>query len=244
LTFIKVFVIILIAMSRTQGTVAAKTANRKAAEQQFEALAAFANLGDTAEDWKRFRLQWPNFFPEHLTDWMYKSALEWNKYADEVKAEAKPTLLWYRDCLRSVWSRNDAEGINLKILLGFEKDVSRFQRSLVRPLIVPGQPANPDKQTISGMPEGKPVVNGLTGQIEWHFGSQLQQSIYDLMQHRWRAMVCPICGKFHVASKTAQKYCSPECYAEFKRRDSLRRFHERVKPQREAARRKAARREH
>ena len=70
--------------------------------------------------------------------------------------------------------------------------------------------------TFYGLPYGTPVVDGNTGTITWSFGSPFQRAIYDLMRDRWRAMVCPNCGRYFVADKTAQRYCSSECYLEKK----------------------------
>ena len=73
-----------------------------------------------------------------------------------------------------------------------------------------------ERDTFAGLPYGTPVVDGNTGIITWSFGCPLQRAVYDLMRDRWRAMICPNCGKYFVADKTAQRYCSPECYREEK----------------------------
>ena len=61
-------------------TISMKIANRQATadrESQLRELETFANLGETPEGWKRFRLKCRNFFPEHLSEWFYVSAEEW-----------------------------------------------------------------------------------------------------------------------------------------------------------------------
>jgi hypothetical protein len=78
-----------------------------------------------------------------------------------------------------------------------------------------------DRETFGGLPAGKPVLDGNTGIISWEFGCEFQHAVYDLMQDRWRAMVCPECGKYFVAEKTAQKYCSPECWGKRKKEQAL-----------------------
>lgn len=224
-----------------------RLANRKAKfgrEMGLSALESFANLGETADEWKRFRLKWPDFFPNDLTEWLYKFAEHWaadfQKFP-EVKQILKPPLLFYRDCLRRVWSGNDRKGLSLKFLLGFERDVKHDIEfpgtSLYMPSrpyevegkgklkpgsYIPGQPADESKQTtMAGMPPGKPLVNGITGAITWEFGCALQQSVYALMQQRWRAMICPECRKFFLADKTRQVYCSSACFGEMKRKRAL-----------------------
>jgi hypothetical protein len=191
---------------------------------------------------KRFRLKWPDSFPDHLTEWFYRQAeswVSWSQYAPSLKTRQKPPLLFYRDCLRKVWNGNDHEGVFLKVLLGFElevrnrevlnismlfssvgcweKDGQRIMTSLI-----PGQSLDPDKQTsIAGLPPGRAIVNGVTGAITWEFGCTLQQSVHELMQQRWRAMVCPECTKFFLADKTRQVYCSSACFGEMKRKRAL-----------------------
>jgi hypothetical protein len=49
-----------------------KIANRKAKDDResgLNALEAYANMGVTPEDWKRFRLKYPEFFPKNLSEW-------------------------------------------------------------------------------------------------------------------------------------------------------------------------------
>jgi hypothetical protein len=198
----------------------------------FEALAAYANMGDKPEDWQRFRLMYPDFFPSDLTEWMYTFAEELKDFADlPPQRRPVPPLLWYRNRLRLVWARNDQHGYALAILLGFEREARNIAKEhpgeiyydiLATPLLVPGQPIDPSKHdTDGGLPKGRPVINGVTGEIDWEFGCALQQGVYELMQNRWRARVCPKCGRFFIASKTAQKTCSLRCAGDLKRERAL-----------------------
>lgn len=230
-------------------TIPIEISKRKARQQrvhQFEALAAFANMGDTPEDWQRFRLCWPELFPvteseysqpgfRSVTEWLYTFANEWAKEFGSVKAITQPPLLWYRDLLRTIWTRNDPAGINLSLLLGFVSEREAQRRACgpagpyagwgtprVAPMAVPGQPANSKQQdTFGGLPQGRVNVDGVLGEIKWEFSCQLQRALYDLMQERWRAMVCPQCGKYFIADKTAQKFCSTRCYGEKKQVQAL-----------------------
>jgi hypothetical protein len=220
--------------------------SRKDRENQFSGLEAFANL-DTPDSWRRFRVMYPHFFPEtpsnwdrpgfhNLTDWLYTWAEEWAQVMTEVNrpevAEQVLTpLLWYRNRLRTVWSRNDAEGINLMILYGLEMEALAKGKKLGIPLegvvkhLIPGQKSNPEmRDSFAGLPPGRPEVNGVTGQIRWEFGCEFQTLVYELMKQRWRAMICPTCGKFFVAGKSAQKLCSTLCYAEIKKVQALNRW--------------------
>jgi hypothetical protein len=254
----------------SEGTGASPHVNRQARKERelnFSALADFANLAETPAAWQRFRLKYPNFFPQspsgssepgfrNLSDWLYTAAEEWHEMEPTVKTRVLTPLIWYRNRLRSVWSRNDAEGINLMFLLGFEKQAQekgKASRSggliegVVKPYFVPGQTDPLEQGTLGGLPQaekqemlgmlpGIPEVDGLRSEIRWKFHSEFQQAVYELMKHRWRAMVCRICGKFFVADKSAQKHCSPECYGEAKRIDSLERWHAKGAAEREAKR--------
>src|ERR1017187_1832208 len=104
---------------QSQSTVLAASAIRQAREnwmQDFEALAAYANLGDTPDSWQKFRLGWPNFFSDstsggvqpssdNLAESLYASAQDWDKLCSENSAKLPtdfrsrniPLLLWYRD---------------------------------------------------------------------------------------------------------------------------------------------------
>lgn len=232
-----------------KATIAMKVSNRKAKderESRLAALEAYANLGDTPEHWKRFRLKYSDFFPENLRDWIYKDAESiYRKFKDSGVVDTikfvMPPLLFYSRRLRLVWSRNDPNGVNLRFLYGLEKDLgmnegpqSAREAQLIMTVwpidkkfrelrsFIPGQPLDMDQQTtVAGLPPGKPVVNGITGAIDWEFGCAFQQSVYDLMQQRWRAMVCPECGKFFLADKPNQKFCSTACFGEVKRKRAL-----------------------
>jgi hypothetical protein len=213
-----------------------RMSKRQAVEKgrMFEALAAYANMGDKPEDWNRFRLMYPDFFSTpDLSEWMYTFAENWSRDFAELPPERRPIppLLWYRNRLRTVWARNDQHGYGLAILFGFEQEARKIAKEhpgevsyemLVSPSLVPGQSVDSSKRTSDGgLPSGRPVINGVTGEIAWEFGCEIQQSVYELMQNRWRAKVCPECGRFFVAAKTAQKTCSPRCSNDVKRARAL-----------------------
>jgi hypothetical protein len=220
-----------------------RIANRKAkADREFglNALESFVNIGVTPEDWSRFHLKFPKFFPTDLSQWLYLNGEDWHRKFPHHPEQSglKPALLFYRDCLRRVWRRDDEQGTHLKLLLGFEQEV-KDRHLLQTPMLpgmpyegkrgklklgilIPGQPLDRDRQTtFAGLPPGKPVVNGTTGEITWEFGCTVQQSVYELMQTRWRAKVCPECKKYFLADNTRQTYCSSTCFGEMKRKRSL-----------------------
>ena len=249
-----------------------RVSNRKAREERligdFQALEDYANLGDTLEDWERFRLKWPRFFPDYLSQWLFDSARYWKVFLNspesrpesflEIRKE-RPPLLFFRSLLRVVWKRKDRDGRCLKTLLGFVADMpyeelwEEEKEEVINLFEFPGRPRTQEeteedeaqkvlddfnqrarergeppsrmitkvRATLGGLPVGSPVVNGDTGIISWEFGCQFQRTVYDLMQDRWRAMVCPVCGKYFVAHKTAQKYCSSKCWGKRKSEQAL-----------------------
>lgn len=123
-----------------------------------------------------------------------------------------------------------------KLFLPARWDVKRGKIRFLGPYI-PGQPSGEDQQTTyAGLPPGRPIVDGVTGAITWKFGCTLQQSVYELMQQRWRAMVCPECGKFFLADKTRQIYCSSTCFGEMKRKQALDYYHRKGRAERDKRR--------
>ncbi len=253
--------------------------NRLASEKMagFEALAAYANMGDAPEDWRRFRLMYPTFFPttpsgitkpgfQNLAEWMYAFAEEWKREFAGLPEDRRPLppLLWYRNRLRAVWASNDRHGYNLAILLGFDQEAKKtgaehpgevYTEMLARH-VSPSEVGDLSKfvRGSSGLPEGKPVVSfaaaevdwksnrdlqqafyesinrlppgkstvdGVTGEIRWQFGCEFQQALYELMRCRWRAKVCPQCGRFFVATKPRRNFCSTRCTGESRKAQKL-----------------------
>ncbi|HEV3279420.1 MAG TPA: hypothetical protein VG860_21710 [Terriglobia bacterium] len=233
-----------------------KSQQRNIAE--YEALADFANLGDTPDDWRAFREKWPGFFsktsgfehpgPENLTEWLYLQAEEWAKWgvASPRRLETTlPALLWYRDHLRAVWTGNDPNGVSLSMALGFGAEAMSIAAKVGSPVtktlassnffVVPEGSFNPEKLgTVGGLPMGRPVVNGIAGTISWEFGCAFQRGVYDLMRDRWRAMVCPQCKRFFIAGRTAQNYCSPQCSTLKKQEQALDYYYRKARGQKKA----------
>jgi hypothetical protein len=183
----------------------------------------------------------------------------WADMARELRGKlrsCKPPLLWYRTLLRAVWRREDPDGSCLRHLLGFDADRIPFpgeEDTELEPLSLFMWKEHPEKKphpvtingltfeirpketdTIAGLPYGTPVVDGNTGIISWEFGCQFQRAVHDLMQDRWRAKVCPECGKYFTADKTAQKYCSTKCTGERKQKKALDHYYNRGRAARQA----------
>jgi hypothetical protein len=188
-------------------------------EQRLDALAAFANSGDSQADWDKLRLMHPEMFGEL---WLLSTSEEYAigsfdndpshvyPLRSEVAEAFLSRRLRYRDCLRSVWSDNDREGTNLRILYGFD---------LMEQEAIMGGSNAPEP-----LPPGKPIVDGRTGEIIWEFPSEFQQALYELMKNRRRAKTCPQCGRYFIAGKPAQAYCSTGCAGDAKRATALEYF--------------------
>jgi hypothetical protein len=232
---------------QSQSTVLASSSIRQAREnwmQDFEALAAYANLGDTPDSWQKFRLGWPNFFsdtslegiqPNNLAESLYNSAQNWDRFCSENSAKIPadyrshyvPVLLWYRDLLCAIWKRNDPRGVALCALLGFLEQARLTGIEKVLPVnIWHSGPSTLSADPIANiLPPGKPMVDPSTWTIRWQFGCQFQQALYALMESLWLAKICPRCGQYFIAGKTAQKFCSSRCYDEERNRASLDFYH-------------------
>ena len=232
-----------------QPTVLKVDLNRQAREkwmQDFEALAAYANLGDTPDSWQKFRLGWPNFFSAstservlpnsiNLAESHYASAQDWDRFCSENAAKLPadyrsqniPPLLYYRDLLRAVWTQNDPRGAALCALLGFEDQASQSGVGDVLPVKVRNTgPSSLVTDPIANiLPPGKPVVDPSTYTIRWEFGCQFQRALYTLMESLWLAKACPQCGKYFIAGKPAQKFCSSPCFGAKKNSASLDYYH-------------------
>ena len=197
-----------------------KVSNRRALLErnlQFEALAAYANMGDSPEDWRKFRRKNPRFFWDES---LYENAEVWLAQTLPPNLPYTTTrLLLHRDHLRRVWAGIDRKGESLSILYGFEKKLNPVEPTNAEfgvphqrhPLLLDFRALTDREETRGMMPEGEPIVNGVSGEIVWHFRSEFQQTLFELMRIRWRAKICTQCGKYFVADKTAQTYCSTNC---------------------------------
>lgn len=190
-----------------KGTVSAEVSNRKAGNERellFAALEAFANLGDEPNAWTRFIRQWPQFLP----DVAFVGAANWNFEGSSPKS--RPPIYWFRNAVRSVWSGADANGALLNCLLGIDSDFS---------LLRDWDDSIRGGATI--LSPARPRAHWQSGEITLAFNIDFQRALFALMKDHWRAKVCPECSRYFIANKTAQAYCSSECYGESKRKRAL-----------------------
>lgn len=186
--------------------------------ESFETLTAFANLGDSKQIWTEFLLKNSGFFVGQksasrssslFSDLLRRATQNVAKRNSESEDEVLGPFFSLRDLLRTVWASNDREGTYLSILFGFKKGA---ELESIRSVLVPFSLSKEQSQNEAfGLPEGEPVVNGVSGEISWRFPTEFQQSLYELMRSRWRAKICPNCGKYFVAEKAALTFCSEGC---------------------------------
>jgi len=170
----------------------------------WKTLEMFANLKESREVWH-------SFLEKHLK---FFSNREGFPPSDEIANDAQVSessesevenFLLYQKLLRSVWASNDPEGRGLSFLFRIEQAANSQESEW------DGFVFHFVSRPKRALPKGKPVVDGVTGKIQWEFSTEFQQSLYELMQVRWRAKVCRACGKYFIAKKTAQTLCSERC---------------------------------
>lgn len=164
-----------------------------------------------------------------------------------------PDFLWsrepieaafYQDQVRKIF-RGDLAAERAAVLLGLQRGAA-FDDEITEPKAVPDEkpwqrvvkrlqdsyaewddtgPAPPAEYF--GLPAPEFTINWQTGRLDLHFKIGLQQALYELLLKSWKAKVCPVCGRFFIATKTAQAYCLHACYTEMKNKRSLEHFYRR-----------------
>jgi hypothetical protein len=199
--------------------------------EDFNALSAFANSGATLSDIQTFRRDHPQFFPP---DFYVRS--EWH-----VKQGHDTPFAWFQRVLKVVWEGRD-DGIGLSVLLGireqahindrggFEREldawrdiisqeVTRFQGDLRREL----------QKELSPPFSGEFVPSWRDGRVTYKCHTPFHRALYSLMRESWRARTCPIDGRYLIAARPPNLYCSEECAAEAQRRRALTWWHDNQK---------------
>lgn len=202
-----------------------KTENIRAREKALRALADFANMGDALKDWRHFRKLHPNFLPSY--------------YALEAEAwdplnTGEPPVQTVKRFLRKVWQGEDHNGKLLAWLLGFYDGLRGVPpASALSPRmgewvesVLNGTskhstfveaPENPKARAVwESWKESttSPVrLNWAKSALEYvpRTEGQFQSALWNLFQSSWRAKVCPQCGSYFVAVRTAQRFCSTDC---------------------------------
>jgi hypothetical protein len=64
-------------------------------------------------------------------------------------------------------------------------------------------------------------IDWSAGRFEYHPDTQFRLAFYLLFRQSWRAKRCPQCGRYFVADKPPQRYCSFRCYDAAKQQRDL-----------------------
>lgn len=190
------------------------------------ALERFANLSDYLSDLQDFEANWPDFYPLVLQDAMGQIH-GWTPLSGGL-------VYWYRDMLRHFWV-GATQGNEFWFLLGMAppREYLHWEeaRALDREAITSEDLLEREylaqlQRHWSG--EGDPLF-GLTfrlarlapnwgmGEFQYEPQNDFQRAVYLLWRQSWRAKVCRRCGKYFVADKPPQFYCSSKCYGEAKK---------------------------
>lgn len=207
-------------------------------ERLFAALEAFANLGDSLEEFLAFGGQNPTFFPVTIRPrWEFSEtplaepcSVDLVATADGEKKRWVKHIAWepvchklalfYRDCLRLGWRPPEpgpydiATGENFEILLGLETGYRYAEREAALQEIL----AVYEFTDVKSSPI---LADWKTGSFVYWPSNDFQRAVYILFREGWRAKTCVRCSRRFIADKPVQRYCSTECSGETKRERNL-----------------------
>ena len=206
----------------------------------FASLEAFANLGDSFEEYQAFTTAHPTFWPVELCT-NENQPLCW-----VCSQDFHVLTIAFRDYLRHVW-RGDQHihnltgvqpgaryGRVLKMLLGLEMQIldegsaQRLEAAIkertqfeVDPYF--GAPLVADYNYVVSLdllrkqhPDWElavPVIDADWTCGEWRYEplNDFQRAVYALWRESWRARTCPECTRLFIAAKPPQLYCGVAC---------------------------------
>jgi hypothetical protein len=215
---------------------------RSEKERLLGALEAFANLGDSLEEFLAFGKQHPTFFPVPIKD---NSQISWTPLpapsfesgiissidpaSDGKKLWTKAVawepvchklVLFCRDCLRYAWHppypgpHDITTGEEFEILLGLETGHKYADREEALQAIL----AAHDFADVQSSPI---MADWKSGGFIYIPGNDFQRAVYILFREGWRVKACVRCSRRFIADKPVQRYCSTECSGETKRERNL-----------------------
>ena len=179
----------------------------------FAGLEAFANLGDSFDEYLAFTTAHTTFWPVEFQNNSH-DALGWGQDADFYVL-----TIMFRDCLRRVWrgDRGQDHGQIIKILLGLELETVGPERHRYAIPLELVHDRHPDfGHTLA-------VINAdwLRGEFCYAPLNDFQRAVYALWRESWRARICPQCERLFIAAKAPQLYCSPQCSTVARRKRDL-----------------------
>lgn len=201
--------------SGRRATIRVYGVNKRAGEEAqrlLRWLEDFVKVGDTLDDYRRFGITRPNFWPIGLHAGSGED-LAWTPKAYKL-------FLAYRECLRRVWRRDKQalDNVELAFLLGMSH--SYFDREgFGVPEFVCAAWADLSNARCSANTWAAPIWN--CAEFVFYPHNDFQRAVYLLFRESWRARTCERCSECFLADKPAQRFCSSECFGEAKRNRDL-----------------------
>ena len=180
-----------------------QASNDNPKEWFWDGLERFVNSDDSAENYSKLSQLSPTFWPISMDD-ENQNSIAWIP-------EAHSLFIHYRDVLRVLWARqfpfldesrtdraNSTNGTFVNQVLGLVAPEAQIQRAF------PNRRLGPP-MTSSFLPEWG------AGMVRFISRNDFQRAVWLLFQESWRAKLCAMCGRYFIAAKPAQGYCSPKC---------------------------------
>ena len=196
-------------------------------ERLFRGLENFVNVGDSREDFKKFGLGFPKFFPIEIC----------NPRTRDISWTDQSRGLFYdiRDLLRRIWKGDDSfddRDTLLPLLLGLPP---RIRQMTYRETVNPEQPHSlylgqgfklMDRSEVT-LPDNAMVLfaeltpHWRSGEFRYYPQKDFQRAVYLLFLQSWRAKLCVRCGRYFIADRPPRLYCSTGCNGQAKRKRDL-----------------------
>jgi hypothetical protein len=202
-------------------------------ESLVNALDGFVNLGDSLDEYKKFGSDYSKFFPLRVVDGFTPKNLAWDPACHLL-------ALYYRDYLRALWRGQYRNG-TLTVLLDLTPSFSFVAQlwlattkgdlklaSLPATTQIPGfHDVKRASEALAAIRAAYPYASieappgiqpdAATGTLKYEPANDFQAAVYILFRAIWKAKICPQCGRYFVAGKQAQLYCSVQCHASVNR---------------------------
>jgi hypothetical protein len=211
----------------TQSTIFETTVKHRAADEDervrlLAGLEIFVNAGDSDEEYRMLQIQVPNFWPMGLRGPFGPDKLD---RPLEWPTGGQTLFRAFRDYLRRLW-RSDfykddgstVDGRYLEYLLGLESRYAVDPPAGFTDAVMPNQAFRDGWMALSRGHQGvylaRPssvLPQWRSSKFEYVSSNDFQKAVYLLLSESWRAKVCRRCGKYFIADKPAQMFCSTTC---------------------------------
>lgn len=219
---------------RAQNTISQGVVRHRATddrERLFAGLEVFVNAGDSYEEYRNLQIQVPTFWPLRLRGPF--GPLEW-------PAAGQSLFRAFRDYLRRLWRSdfyNDdgstVDGRYLQYVLGLETRYAVDPPYGLLDAVLPTQAFQEGWWALLKEHEGvycsgspSPLPSWRSNKFDYVGSNDFQNGVYQLLSESWRARVCRRCGKYFIADKAAQVFCSTLCSNQNKLEGGRRYWHD------------------